>query len=162
MSKGLWAASALAAVVCWLPLSADAQSVAAPAPQPYRPGLGDLMTMTVQPRHIKLWAGGQARNWAYAAYELHELEESFERAARSWPQWRSHPIAEMVETLTKQPMDDLSAAIKGQDPARFTAAYARLTDACNSCHQATDRGIVAIRVPEAASFPDQDFRPPKP
>ena len=30
-----------------------AQAQTAP-PQPYRPGLGDLMTMTVQPRHIKI------------------------------------------------------------------------------------------------------------
>ncbi|HSI02334.1 MAG TPA: hypothetical protein VLA02_17165, partial [Reyranella sp.] len=39
----------------------------------YRPGLGDLMTMTVQPRHTKLGLAGQERNWTYAAYALHEL-----------------------------------------------------------------------------------------
>jgi hypothetical protein len=43
------------------------------------------MTVTVQPRHIKLALAGQERNWPYAAYALHELEESFERAARIWP-----------------------------------------------------------------------------
>lgn len=32
------------------------------APQPYRPGLGDLMTMTVQPRHTKLGLAGQEKN----------------------------------------------------------------------------------------------------
>ena len=34
------------------------------------------MTMTVQPRHTKLGLAGSAGNWPYAAYELHELEES--------------------------------------------------------------------------------------
>src|SRR5260221_614819 len=43
------------------------------APPPYRPGLGDLMTMTVQPRHIKLALAGREKNWVYAAYELHQL-----------------------------------------------------------------------------------------
>ena len=74
---------------------ANAQTPAAPqgaAPQAYRPGLGDLMTMTVQPRHTKLGLAGQEKNWAYAAYELHELEESFERAARVWPMYRQTNI----------------------------------------------------------------------
>ena len=39
-------------IAALFPLSAVAQT--APPPEPYRPGLGDLMTMTVQPRHIKL------------------------------------------------------------------------------------------------------------
>ena len=37
---------------------------------PYHPGLGELMTAFVQPRHIKLGLAGNARNWPYAAYEL--------------------------------------------------------------------------------------------
>jgi len=35
----------------------------------YRPGLGDLMTTTVQPRHTKLGLAGRAQNWSYAAYD---------------------------------------------------------------------------------------------
>src|ERR1700733_293115 len=45
---------------------------------PYHPGLGELMTAFVQPRHIKLGLAGAARNWAYAAYELGELRETFD------------------------------------------------------------------------------------
>ena len=60
--------------VAWLALSvtiagtllAMAQNAPATAPQAYRPGLGDLMTMTVQPRHIKLGLAGQEKNWPYA------------------------------------------------------------------------------------------------
>ena len=51
-----------------------------PAPPPYRPGLGDLMTTTVQPRHTKLAIAGREKNWVYAAYELHQLDEAFDRA----------------------------------------------------------------------------------
>ena len=54
-----------------LPAAAAAQTAA-----PYRPGLGDLMTMTVQPRHLKLGLAGQAKNWPYVVYEGHELEEA--------------------------------------------------------------------------------------
>ena len=65
-----------------------APDVQSAAPPTYRPGLGDLMTMTVQPRHIKLALAGREKNWPYAAYELHQLEELLERVSRYWPQWR--------------------------------------------------------------------------
>src|SRR4051794_41426393 len=102
-----------------------------PSPPLYRPGLGDLMTMTVQPRHTKLGLAGQEKNWAYAAYELHELEESFERAARVWPMYRKTNIAEMMPATTKEPMEAVSQAIKSADAARFAEAYGRLTATCN-------------------------------
>jgi hypothetical protein len=72
-----------------------------PPPPAYRPGLGDLMTMTVQPRHIKLGLAVQEKNWSFAAYELHELEGSFERVSRYWPQWKKKPIADMMTSVTK-------------------------------------------------------------
>ena len=65
----------------------------AQTPAPYRPGLGDLMTMTVQPRHLKLGLAGQAKNWPYVVYEGHELEEAFERVAKQVPKWREFDIA---------------------------------------------------------------------
>src|ERR1700685_4259615 len=44
----------------------------------FRPGLGELMLAFVQPRHIKLGLAGAAQNWDYAAYELNELQETFD------------------------------------------------------------------------------------
>jgi hypothetical protein len=133
-----------------------------PAPQAYRPGLGDLMTTTVQPRHTKLGLAGQEKNWVYAAYELHELEESFERAARVWPMYRKTNIAEMMPATTKEPMEAVAQAIKNADATRFAEAYGRLTATCNACHQSTERAFVVIQVPKTSPFPDQDFRPIKP
>jgi len=145
--------------------SAYAQTPAPPqaaAPAGYRPGLGDLMTMTVQPRHTKLGLAGQEKNWAYAAYELHELEESFERVARIWPMYRKTDIAALILATTKEPMEALSHAIKSADAAKFADAYGRLTATCNACHVSTDRAVVVIQVPKTSPFPDQDFRPARP
>ncbi len=130
--------------------------------QAYRPGLGDLMTMTVQPRHIKLALAGREKNWPYAAYELHQLEESFERVVRYWPQWRRNPIADIMSSVTKDPMAMLAQAIKNADAEQYNIAYRRLTDSCNACHQATNVGVNVIVVPDSSTFPDQDFRPVKP
>src|SRR4051812_32631039 len=71
-----------------LVLSAGISGVAAQQ-KPYSPSLGDLMTATVQPRHIKLGLAAREGNWPYATYELHELKEAFERAAKVWPKWRT-------------------------------------------------------------------------
>ena len=143
----------------------NAQAPSSPsttAPPAYRPGLGDLMTMTVQPRHTKLGLAGQEKNWAYAAYELHELQESFDRAARAWPMYRTSNIAELLSATVKEPMEAVAAAITAADTAKFTDAYARLTATCNVCHQATDRAIIVIQVPKTSPFADQDFRVVKP
>jgi hypothetical protein len=140
-----------------LPAAAAAQTAA-----PYRPGLGDLMTMTVQPRHLKLGLAGQEKNWPYAVYEGHELEEAFERIAKQVPKWREFDIAQLIAATVKQPLDDLEAAAKASDGQRFDAAYRQLTDACNACHKSANVGVIAIKAPDASAFPNQDFRAPKP
>lgn len=134
----------------------------AQAPEPYRPGLGDLMTMTVQPRHIKLLLAGHEQNWAYAKYELHELQEAFDRSVKVWPRFKGLPLGGMVDAIAKGPMDELAKAIAGKDEVAFDAAYEKLTEGCNACHQAANVGMVVIKVPNGSSFPDQDFRPLKP
>jgi hypothetical protein len=141
---------------------AAAQNAPPAAPQAYRPGLGDLMTMTVQPRHIKLGLAGQEKNWLYAKYELHELEESFERVVRVWPKYKGFPLGGMLDAITKGPMAAVSKAIADQDAEQFAAAYGHLTEGCNACHQAANVGMVVIKVPDASSFPNQDFRPAPP
>jgi hypothetical protein len=141
-----------------LAASAEAQTAAeGPAPPSYRPGLGDLMTTTVQPRHTKLAFAGRQKNWAYAAYELHELDEAFDRLAAQWPQWQQVRVAELVETMIREPIDDLGQAIAEKNESRFAVAYAKLTDACNACHQAAKRPFVVIQEPKESMFPDQDF-----
>ncbi len=128
-------------------------------PPPYKPGVGDLMTMTVQPRHTKLGLAGQLGNWAYAEYEQHELQEAFDRIARVSPKWRNYPIAELLPAMTKGPMGAVAEAIQAGDVGRFNKAYRALTDACNACHSGTNRAMVVIQPPSGTPFPDQDFRP---
>src|SRR5579871_739231 len=131
-----------------------------PEGQPaYRPGLGDLMTTTIQPRHIKLALAGREKNWVYAAYELHQLDEAFERLSIMWPQWRQVRIVEMIETIIRQPMYDLGLAIKDKNEAKYATAYAQLTEACNSCHLGARQVPIVIQEPKESMFPDQDFRP---
>ncbi len=121
--------------------------------------MGDLMTMAVQPRHIKLGLAGKQSNWPYASYELSELRNALARIARTIPKYQTMDTADMMAALTKAPLDALEQAIAKANTTQFGAAYTQLTQACNACHLSQKHGAVVIKTPDAAMFPDQDFRP---
>jgi hypothetical protein len=60
----------------------------------------------------------------------------------------------MIASVTEQPFKELNSAIRLKDASAFAKAYASLTDACNSCHQALNHGVVKIRVPDRTSASD--------
>src|SRR5262249_25889150 len=78
MTRPWFVVAALAASAALLPLIVGAQAPSNTAPPPYRPSLADLMSTTVQPRHVKLALGGREKNWAFAAYELKQLSDAFD------------------------------------------------------------------------------------
>ena len=127
----------------------------------YHPSMGDLMTMAIQPRHIKLYYAGDQQNWSYAAYELGELHNAFARIARTIPQYHALDTVSITAAVTQAPLDALARAIKERSPEQFTMAYAQLTQACNACHQSLNHAGVVIKVPTAGVFPDQNFQPAK-
>ena len=45
----------------------------------FKPAMDDLMTMLVQPRHMKLYYAAQQQNWMLAGFELNELGAALRR-----------------------------------------------------------------------------------
>jgi hypothetical protein len=125
----------------------------------FHPSMADLMTMMVQPRHIKLWLAGTANNWTYAAYEANELKNAFNRIGHTLPIFENTDTLAMIGSTVQQPLADVAAAIKAHDANAFRAAYARVNEACNACHLSHNKGMMVIKIPDAAMFPDQDFQP---
>ena len=125
----------------------------------FKPAMDDLMTMLVQPRHIKLYYAGQAKNWTLAAFELNELRGALARIGRTIPTYRNVGIDMAVASIFADKIKSVDAAIKAADAAQFTAAYGDMTQACNVCHQALEHPFLKITVPDAVNYPDQDFRP---
>jgi hypothetical protein len=130
-----------------------------PPPQTaqYLPSISDMMIATIQPRHLRLWQAEQNRNWNFAAYELGTLRGAFKRLGEAHPVQHDISFQEMIASVTEQPFKALDAAIKSKDETGFSKAYADLTEGCNSCHQALNRGVVVIRAPSSTSVSDQDF-----
>jgi hypothetical protein len=130
-----------------------------PDAQPaYHPSMGDLMTMAIQPRHIKLELAGRQKNWTYAEYELSELRNAFGRVGRTIPVYRAGDMTALIGALTTESLDAVQQSIRAHDAARFAAAYERLTSSCNACHLSQGHAMVVIRVPNGNDFTDQEFR----
>ncbi len=130
---------------------------------PYPIGMGEVMAFGVQPRHLRMEAAARAGDWAYAAYALKELGETFERIPRAIPNYQGQKTSDLFGSFVKEPMSALDQAIKASDGNRFKTAYAELTQGCNGCHQKTGRAMVVIKVPGSGNGPpDQDFKASKP
>jgi hypothetical protein len=130
-----------------------------PTSSTYHPSFGDIMTMAIQPRHLKLGLAGQQGNWTYAAYELRELQSAFNRAADAVPVYHSTDMAALIKATTVAPLAEVAAAIKARDAALFGETYEQLTATCNACHQSTEHASIVIQTPRMSSYPNQDFRP---
>jgi hypothetical protein len=142
--------------------SAEQEGQSASQSARYLPSIADLMIATIQPRHRRLWQAATAKNWAFAAYELGNLRGAFNRIGLAHPATNNISFPEMITSVTKQPFDELDAAIKSKDETGFTKAYADFTDGCNSCHQALNHSVIVIRVPTGASGADLDLSPTRP
>lgn len=145
------------------PAALATTSTAAPV---FTPGFDDLMTMLVQPRHIKLYYAGMRKNWELAAFESRELSAAFRRSAQAIPNYRGDGVDQAVESIMGPSMQAINAAIAAADSKQFAKAYADLTAGCNGCHSYLEHPFLVIRVPDAAvknsPYPDQDFSASRP
>jgi hypothetical protein len=149
-----------AAAILTIGLATSSSTAAGPeaAPSPrangYLPSISDLMIATIQPRHERLWRAEQDGNWEFAAYELGNLHGAFDRLGHAHPIEHDISFPDMIASVTDQPFKELKSAIQSKDGAAFAKAYDDLTDACNSCHQALNHGVVQIRVPSRTAASD--------
>jgi hypothetical protein len=142
---------------------APAAQPASPArdlPKTYLPGLGEFMAR-IQADHAKLWLSAEARNWELADYELTELKEVFSDVQDLVPRYQNIPVGDMIDAIITGTIGDLEKTIAARDFAKFSAGFDKLTEACNSCHQAANRAFIRIRRPLQSNFSNQDFAPAK-
>ena len=140
-------------------LAASAMFAAAQsAKEPYEPGLGEFMTAT-QLRHAKLWFAGKSNNWDLAAYEIDEIKEGFEDAARLHPTFNGVPVAEMIKTIINPRIARLEKAVERKSSTQFIAAFDELTNGCNICHAGASKPFIHIQRPTESPLTNQNFAP---
>ncbi len=120
----------------------------------YKPGFGDFMG-SIQNHHNKLWFAGSSENWRLAAFEIHELQEFFDDIKAIYPdREETQSISVIGPGLIA-----VNNAINQQNIEEFKQGYITLTNACNTCHQATEHDFIQIIIPTSPSFSNQDFTP---
>jgi hypothetical protein len=125
----------------------------------FKPAMDDLMTMLIQPRHLKLYYAGQQKNWTLAAFELNELGAALRRIGQTIPKYQNFSVDATVGSIFAPKIQEMTAAINAKNPGQFATAYNDLTEACNLCHQGLNHPFLVIKVPNAPFFPDQDYAP---
>jgi hypothetical protein len=128
------------------------------APRAYIPGLEVFMGF-IQAQHAKLWLAARERNWDLVEYQVAELKEALGDAQELTPTYKNIPIADMIDAIITGPIVELETAAETRDFKKFSAAYDKLTESCNSCHAAASREFIVIRRPTASTFSNQDFAP---
>jgi hypothetical protein len=135
-------------------------AAAQPARESYEPGLGEFMTAT-QLRHAKLWFAGKQNNWDLAAYEIDEIKEGLEDAARLHPSFDGVPVAEMIKTIIDPRIAGLEKAVRAKSSTNFMVAFDELTSGCNSCHVGANKPFIRIQRPTESPLTNQNFAPEK-
>src|SRR6202041_3855363 len=105
-------------------------AAAQPARAPYEPGLGEFM-MAAQLRHAKLWFAGKSHNWDLAAYEIDEIKEGLEDAARLHSTVDGVAVAEMIKTIIDPRIERLEKAGDAKNNSQFIGGFDELTAARN-------------------------------
>jgi hypothetical protein len=166
--------SAIALTILFVAATCDAavpEAPTAPAPQPasaakvpkdLHPGLDDLMTMLVAPRHLKLYYAGISRNWELAAFEARELRSSLRRITGVIPRYQDQDLEETIAALIEPKLQATESAIAMGDVKLFGRTFRELTAACNGCHIYLEHPFLVVKVPDSpaqTAYPAQEFKP---
>lgn len=119
----------------------------------YKPGFGEFMS-GIQAHHAKLWFAGQNENWKLAEFEVHEILEAVEDIQKFQAERKESQMIGMISPA----LDSIGSAIQQENPVLFRSSYNLLTNSCNNCHHATNFEFNVVKIPEAQTFSNQDFK----
>lgn len=125
-----------------------------------KPGLGEIMGV-IQQHHAKLYYSGIKENWPLAQYQLGEIQEGLDDAAKYYPKFKEvkASIAELIPTMTKGSLEEVSKSIEQKNKKEFIKAFNKLNIACTSCHRAAEHPFIVIQAPSEGMFSNQKFEP---
>lgn len=111
-----------------------------------QPGKADLM-FDVGLRLNVLNTAGKKQNWALAAHEVHEIEETLDKLMVTRPALEGDLEAFILASL--DPVYDAATA-PTPDKAAFKAAMAGLVTGCNNCHTLYGETHLVVKLGKSA------------
>jgi DNA-binding GntR family transcriptional regulator len=111
-----------------------------------------------------LWFAGENANWPLAQFYSDEVRSHLRWAVRIIPKRkdaenREIDLGGILGGLETSTLKDLAEAIKAKDKDKFVAAYKAQLEGCMSCHKATNKPYLRLRVPERPDAGIIEFRP---
>jgi hypothetical protein len=126
------------------------------------PGQAFAMTQIAY-NFSNLWFAAQAENWPLAKFYIDETRVRLRWAMRITPSRRISsgqldllPIASAIEDNQIKAVSD---AVTSMDLAGFESAYTGLLQACQGCHEASEKPFLRLQVPTAPAEPLIVFAP---
>jgi hypothetical protein len=111
-----------------------------------------------------LWFAGEKQNWPLAKFYADETRAHLKWAVRVIPVRKiktgDFDLRVMLEGLDKTAFAAVTDAISAGDSAKFEVNYKAAAAACTSCHVATEKPFLRIRVPEQPEARAIDFSVP--
>jgi hypothetical protein len=109
-----------------------------------------------------LWFAGQHGNWPLAQFYWNEVRSHLRWAVRVIPvrkdnQGQDIQLGEILEATENSGLAHLQEAITAQDRERFVAAYKFSLQNCYSCHVASDKPFIRLRIPSQPADPMIEF-----
>jgi hypothetical protein len=133
-------------VAAALPLACDsARGAAAPATGVAPRRYGEVMS-EVGLRFERAGKAALAGRWAFAAYDVGELEETFEHdvPVAIQPPEVKVDLAPIARTMPHGSLASLLAAVQMHDEAAFRAAYASTAATCDGCHRLSGHAFIQV------------------
>jgi hypothetical protein len=99
-----------------------------------------------------LWFAGQYQNWPLAQFYSDEVRSHLRWAVRIIPkrkdaEGREIDLGGILTGLETSTLKDLDQSIKDKDKAKFVLAYKAQLEGCMTCHKASNKPYLRLRVP---------------
>ena len=109
----------------------------------YKPGFGELMNL-VHHHFDEMYRAGQNANWPYAEFEIHEMQEAFDKITGYQAQRKETAQLKMIFPA----LDKMRQTLKNPNTEDFNKSYIDILNTCNACHKQTGYGFIIITNPD--------------
>jgi hypothetical protein len=122
------------------------------------------MMADVGDHFANLWFAGEAENWPLADFYFGETKSHLHWAVRRIPIRKDNRgqdinLANILEAFENSQLTQLKRLIDAKDKAGFERIYKESLTVCYSCHTASEKPYLRLRVPQVPASPIINFDP---
>jgi hypothetical protein len=119
--------------------------------------------MDVAYHFTNLWFAAQQQNWPLAQFYFNESRSHIRWAIRLVPVRRAAAgevkLEEIFTAFDNALLAEIQKQITAKDRKAFAVAYQAALGGCNSCHAASDKPFLHVKIPEQQEARIIDFNP---